>query len=65
MRALRVVSRIVTSLYILTFLWLLLAAYAWREMVGVATNAFLVMLAVGAGMSVIEWRCRKVGSDAS
>ena len=63
MRALRVVSRIVTGLYIVSFVCLLLTAYAWPEMAGVATYAFLVMLAVGALMSAIEWRCRRYGKD--
>jgi hypothetical protein len=63
MRALRVVSRIVTSLYILSFVCLLLTAYAWREMTGIATYAWLVMLAVGVLMSAIELRCRSAGRD--
>lgn len=42
MRALRVVSRVVTSLYILSFVSLVLTAGAWREMAGIATYAFLV-----------------------
>src|SRR5262245_18879410 len=56
---LRVVSRLVTGFYILSFLCLLLTAYAWREMVGIATYAFVIMCLVGALMSAIEWRCRR------
>lgn len=56
MRALRVVSRVVTSLYILSFVSLVLTAGAWREMAGIATYAFLVLLVVGVLMSAIEWR---------
>lgn len=63
MRALRVVSKIITGLYILSFVCLLLTAYAWREMAGIATYAFLVMLAVGVLMSAIEWRCRSARRD--
>jgi hypothetical protein len=63
MRALRVVSRIVTGLYILSFVCLLLTAYAWREMAGIASYAFIVMVAVGALMSAIEWRYRSARSD--
>lgn len=44
---------------------LLLTAYAWPEMAGVATYAFFVFLAVGALMSAIEWRCRNAGRDES
>jgi len=53
------VSRLVTGFYILSFLCLLLTAYAWREMVGIATYAFVIMCLVGALMSAIEWRCRR------
>jgi len=60
---LRVVSRVVTGLYILSFLCLLLTAYAWREMVGIATSAFVVMCLVGALMSAIEWRCHRYRKD--
>jgi len=64
MNALRIVSRVVTGLYILSLVCLVLAAAAWREMVSVATYAFLIMLAVGVLMSVIEWRYRRsVGND--
>ena len=58
---LRVVSRVVTGLYILSFLCLLLTAYAWRGLVGIATYAFVIMCLVGALMSAIEWRCRRSG----
>ena len=58
---LRVVSRLVTGLYILSFLCLLLTAYAWQEMVGIATYAFVIMCLVGALMSAIEWRYRREG----
>jgi hypothetical protein len=60
-QSVRVVSRLVTGLYVLSFLSLLLTAYAWREMVGVATYAFVIMCLVGALMSAIEWRCRRYG----
>jgi heme/copper-type cytochrome/quinol oxidase subunit 2 len=64
MNALLIVSRVVTGLYILSLVCLVLAAAAWREMVGVATYAFLIMLAVGVLMSVIEWRYRRsAGND--
>src|SRR5215510_6692727 len=64
MNALRIVSRVVTGLYILSLVCLVLAAAAWREKVSVATYAFLIMLAVGVLMSVIEWRYRRsVGND--
>jgi len=63
MRALRVASRIVTGLYILSFVCLLKTAYAWQEMAGIATYAFIVMVAVGALMSAVEWRCRSAGRD--
>ena len=65
MRALRIISRIVTGLYMVSFVCLLLTAYAWPEMAGVATYVFLVVLAVGALMSAIEWRCRNAGRDGS
>ena len=57
----RVVSRLVTGLYVLSFLCLLLTANAWQEMVGIATYAFVIMCLVGALMSAIEWRCRRYG----
>ena len=60
-QSLRVFSRLVTGLYVLSFLCLLLTAYAWREMVGIATYAFVIMCLVGALMSAIEWRCRRSG----
>jgi len=64
MKALRIVSRIVTGLYILSLVCLVLAAAAWQEMLSVATYAFLIMLAVGVLMSVIEWRYRRsAGND--
>jgi hypothetical protein len=50
MRTVRVASRIVTGLYILSLVCLLLAAAAWREMVGVATYAFFIMATVGGLM---------------
>jgi len=56
MRALRVASKIVTGLYILSLVCLVLAAAAWREMAGVAAYAFFIMAAVGGLMCVIEWR---------
>ena len=56
MRVLRVISRVVTGLFILSFVSLVLTAGAWREMAGIATYAFLVLLAVGVLMSAIEWR---------
>jgi len=58
MRALRIVSRIVTGLYILALACLVLAAAAWQEMAGIATYAFFIMAAVGGLMSVIEWCCQ-------
>jgi len=64
MNALLIVSRVVTGLYILSLVCLVLAAAAWQEMVSVATYAFLIMLAVGVLMSVIEWRYRRsAGND--
>jgi len=60
---LRIVSRLVTGLYILSFFCLLLTAYAWREMAGIATIGFVIMVVVGALMSAIEWRCRRYGKD--
>ncbi len=65
MRALRVVSRVVTGLYILAFVCLVLTAGAWREMAGFATYAFLVLLAVGVLMSAIEWRWGRGEGDQS
>ena len=59
----RVVSRLVTGLYVLSFLCLLLTANAWQEMVGIATYAFVIMCLVGALMSAIEWRWRRYGKD--
>jgi hypothetical protein len=56
MKALRIVSRVVTTLYILSFLFLVLAAGAWRELVGVATYAFLAMMVVSVLMIAIERR---------
>ena len=58
---LRVVSRVVTGPYILSFLCLLLTAHAWRELVGIATDAFVIMCLVGALMSTIAWRCAGLG----
>ena len=63
MRALRVVSRIVTGVYFLSFVCLLLTTHALREMAGIASYAFLVMLAVSVLMSAIKWRCRRAGRD--
>jgi len=63
MKALRIVSRIVTGLYILSLVCLVLAAAAWREMAGVASLAFCIMAAVGGLMTVIEWRYRSAGRD--
>ena len=48
MKALRIVSRIVTGLYILSLVCLVLAAAVWREMAGVAAYAFFIMGAVAA-----------------
>ena len=59
MTALRVVSRIVTGLYFLSFVCLLLTTHALREMAGIASYGFLVMLAVSVLMSAIKWRCRQ------
>jgi len=59
MRGLRVVSRIVTGLYFLSFVCLLLTTHAWREMAGIASYGFLVMLAASVLMSAIKWRCRQ------
>ena len=56
MKALRIVSRIVTGLYILSLVCLVLAAAVWREMAVVAAYAFFIMGAVGGLMCVIEWR---------
>jgi hypothetical protein len=56
MKALRIVSRVVTTLYILSFLFLVLAAAAWRELVGVATYTFLAMMVVSVLMIAIERR---------
>jgi hypothetical protein len=63
MRVFRVVSRVVTGLYILSFVCLVLIVGAWRKMAGIATYGFLVMLAVGDLMSVIEWRWSSSGGD--
>jgi hypothetical protein len=63
MRVFRVVSRVVTGLYILSFVCLVLTVGAWRKMAGIATYGFLVMLAVGDLMSVIEWRWSSSGGD--
>ena len=63
MKALRVVSRIVTGLYILSLACLVLAAAAWREMAGVATYAFFIMAAVAGLMTLVEWRYRDFGRD--
>jgi hypothetical protein len=63
MKALRVASRIVTGLYMLSVVCLVLAAGFWRDMAGIATYAFLIMLAIGGLMSVIEWRYRNSGRD--
>jgi hypothetical protein len=63
MKALRIVSRIVTGLYILSLICLVLAAAAWREMAGVASYAFFIMAAVGGLMTVIEWRYRNSRRD--
>jgi hypothetical protein len=62
-KALRVVSRIVTGLYILSLICLVLAAAAWREMAGVASYAFFIMAAVGGLMTVIEWCYRNSRRD--
>jgi len=63
MKALRVASRVVTGLYILSLVCLLLTAAFWREMAGVAAYAFFIMAAVAGLMSLIEWRCRSDRRD--
>ena len=63
MRALRLASRIVTGLYILSVVCLVLAAAVWREMAGVAAYAFFIMGAAAGMMSVIEWLYRNAGRD--
>jgi hypothetical protein len=60
MKALRLVARFVTGLYILSFVGLVLGAGAWRETAAeFMTDAFLVMLAVGIVVSAIELGCRR------
>jgi hypothetical protein len=63
MKALRIVSRIVTGLYILSAVCLVLAAAAWREMLGIATYAFIMVGLVNALMVAIEWLSRRYGRD--
>jgi hypothetical protein len=57
-KARRIVSRIVTDLYMLTFVCLVMAAGVWgdRGIADVATYAFLILPAVGILLSAIEWR---------